>query len=144
MKQQKNHVVWHLFSIGFSKRNWETNGMKFIWFTTKVSKFPNFLYFQQHSTIFGPFRKFTSIRNTKSSWLLRVTTGSVSETYQTNFFAQLPKTLLENVNFDLIYPIFYIQKPSNKFSRYSKGRCFELLGGLEWCKHSTTVKLGAQ
>ena len=32
-------------------------GMKFIEFTAKMSKFPNFLYFRQHSPNFGHFPK---------------------------------------------------------------------------------------
>ena len=44
--------------IRYSKRNWiKQSGMKFIEFTTKVSKFPNFLYFRQHSPNFGLFPK---------------------------------------------------------------------------------------
>ena len=43
-----------------------------------------------------------------------VANGSVSKRYQTSLFAQLSKTLLENLIFDLIYPIFNIQKPQAK------------------------------
>ena len=43
----------------------------------------------------------------------RVATGEVSKKYQTILFAQLSKTLLENVNFDL-----NIQKPPSKITRY--------------------------
>ena len=38
-------------------------------------------------------------------------TGSVSKKYQICLFAQLSITLLENVNFDHIQPIFNIEKP---------------------------------
>ena len=92
--------------------------MKFLEFTTKVSKFPNFHHFQQHNPNFGPFRTFTSIRKIIRSVLKRVATGSVSKRYQTSLFAQLSKTSLENVNFDLICPIFNIQKPPSKIFRY--------------------------
>ena len=43
---------------------------------------------------------------------------SVSKRYQTGLFAQLSKILLENVNFELIYSIFIIQKPPSKITRY--------------------------
>ena len=59
-----------------------------------------------------------SIRNTIGSGLKRVATGSVSNRCQTSFLAQISKTLLENVNFDLFCPIFGIQKPSSKITRY--------------------------
>ena len=52
------------------------------------------------------------------SRLKRVTAGGVPKTYQTTLFAQLPKTLLESVNFNLICPIFIIQKPPSKIARY--------------------------
>ena len=91
--------------------------MKFIEFTTKVSKFPNFLYFR-HCPNFAAFRKFTSIRKIIGSGLKRAATGSVSKRYQTSIFAQLSKTLRENVNFDLICPIFNIQKHPSKITRY--------------------------
>ena len=35
----------------------EKRGMKFIEFTAKMSKFPNILYFRQHSPNFGHFPK---------------------------------------------------------------------------------------
>ena len=47
-------------------------------------------------------QKFTSARNPISSGLKRVATGSVLKGYQTSLIAQLTKTLLENLNFDLI------------------------------------------
>ena len=40
-------------------------------------------------------------------------TGCVSKRDQTNLFAQLSKTLLENSNFDLFSPLFKIQKPAS-------------------------------
>ena len=43
----------------------------------------------------------------------RVATSEVLKKYQTILFAQLSKTLLENVNFDL-----NIQKPPSKITRY--------------------------
>ena len=54
------------------------------------------------------FRNFTSIRKTMGSKLKRLATGSVSKRYETNLFAQLSKSLLENVHFDLFvkYLIF--------------------------------------
>ena len=102
--------------------------MKFIKFSTKVSKFPNF-HFRRHFgrrtftttfdvQILDPLRKFTSIRNTIGSGLTRVATGNVSKIYQTNLFAQLIEILLENVSFDLNYPIFNIRKPQSKITRY--------------------------
>ena len=75
-----------------------------------------------------------------------VAAGSVSKSYQTNLYAKLSKSLLENVNFDLIYPIFIIQKPARKITRYGVHLPVEnvvLLRGLQWCKLSTT-KLGFQ
>ena len=80
--------------------------------------FRTFFIFDNIVPTFDPFRKFTSIRNTISSGLKRVATGSVSKRYQANLFAQLSKTSLENVNFDLICPIFNIQKPPSKITRY--------------------------
>ena len=91
--------------------------MNFIDFTTMVSKFLNFI-FDNIVSILDPFRKFTSIRNTIGCGLKRVTTGSNSKKYQTGLFAQRSKTFLENVNFDLVYPIFEIQKPPSKTIRY--------------------------
>ena len=44
----------------------------------------------------------------------RVATGSVSKRYQTSLSAQRSKPLLENVSFDLIYPMFNSQKPPSK------------------------------
>ena len=93
----------------YSKCNWEKSGMKFIELTTKVSTIPNFLFFDNTVSILDPFRKFTSIRNTTGSGWKRVVTGTVSKRYPTSFFAQLSKTVLESVNFDLICPIFSIQ-----------------------------------
>ena len=71
--------------------------------------------YSQFSTL---FKKYTSIRNTIGSGLKCVATGSVSKIYQTSLFAQLSKTLLENVNFDLIYAIFNVQKPPSGITRY--------------------------
>ena len=68
--------------------------------------------------IFDRFRKYTSIKNTIGSGLKRVFTGSISKIYQTSLFAHISKPLLENVNFDLIYPIFNIPKPPSKTTRY--------------------------
>ena len=95
-------------------------------------------------------QEITSIRNTTGSILKYVATGSVSKRYRTNLLAQLSKTSLENVNFDFICPIYKFQKPPSKITRYgvwstpSKGRCFELLRGLDWCIFLTTAKLGVQ
>ena len=83
--------------------------MKFFEFTTNVSEFPNFFEFDNQVTNLEPFRKYTSIRKPIGSGLKRVATGSVTKRYQTSLFAQLSKTLLEKVNFDLICPIFNIQ-----------------------------------
>ena len=41
------------------------------------------------------------------SGLKRLATGSVSKIYQTSLFAQLSKTILENVHFDHICEVFY-------------------------------------
>ena len=93
--------------------------MKFIEFTTKVSKFPNFLYFRKHSPYFGPFPKIYSIKNTIVSRFKHVATDSVSKRYQTNFQSKLSKNVFcENVNFDLFCPIFNIQKPFSELTRY--------------------------
>ena len=43
------------------------------------------------------------------SGLKRLATGSVSERSQTSVFAQLSKTLLENVHFDLICQVLNFQ-----------------------------------
>ena len=40
------------------------------------------------------------------SGLKRLATGSVSERYQTSMFAQLSKTILENLHFDHICQVF--------------------------------------
>ena len=44
-------------TIRCSKRKWGKSGMKFIEFTTKVSRFSNFLHFRQLGENFGPFSK---------------------------------------------------------------------------------------
>ena len=90
--------------------------MKFIEFLTKVSEFPNFI-FDNIILILHLLRKSTSIRNTIGSGWKRVATGSVSKIYQTSLFAQLLKTSLEIVNFDLLCPTFNIQKPPSKITR---------------------------
>ena len=60
------------------------------------------LFFDNIVTFLDPFRNFTSIRNTIGSELKRVATGgSVAKRYQPSLFAQLSKSLLENVNFRL-------------------------------------------
>ena len=77
-------------ALKYSTCSYGKSGMKFIEFTTKVSKFPKVFYFRQHSPNFGPFPKFSSIRNTIGSGLKRVATGSISKRYRTTFFfAQL-------------------------------------------------------
>ena len=40
------------------------------------------------------------------SGLKRLATGSVSKRYQTSSFAQLSKTMFENVHFDHIFQVF--------------------------------------
>ena len=62
-------------------------------FTTKVSKFPNFI-FNNIVPILDLFRKFTSIRNTIGSRLKRLAAGSVSKRYQTTLFAQRSNAVL--------------------------------------------------
>ena len=79
--------------------------------------FRTFFIFDNIVLIFDTFRNFTSIRNTIGSGLKRVATGSVSK-YPTSLFAQLSKTLLENVNFNLKCPLFNIQKPPSKITRF--------------------------
>ena len=75
--------------------------MKLVEFTTKVSKVPIFLNFRQHSPNFRPFPKSylqsETIRKLMGSGLKRLATGSVSKRYQTSLFAQLSKTIVENV-----------------------------------------------
>ena len=44
-------------TIRYSERNWGKSGMKFIVFTTKVSKIRSFHYFRQHSPYYGSFPK---------------------------------------------------------------------------------------
>ena len=44
-------------TLKYSKRKGAKLGMKIIKFTTKVFKFSNLLFFQQHSPNFGPFEK---------------------------------------------------------------------------------------
>ena len=70
-------------------------GVKFIEFTTKVSKFPNFILFRQPSPNFGDFPKFTSIRNTLGSGLKRVATGSVSKNVRQIYLHKFQKRYLE-------------------------------------------------
>ena len=67
-------------TMRYSKRNWE-KGMKFIEFTTKESKCPNFFIFDDIVPFLDPFRKIILIRNTIGSGLKRVATGSVSKRY---------------------------------------------------------------
>ena len=70
--------------------------MKLVEFTTKLSKVP----------ILDPFRNLTSIRKLMGSGLKRLATGSVSKRYQTSSFAQLSKTIHENVQLDQICQVF--------------------------------------
>ena len=97
--------------------------MKFIKFTTKLSKVPDFFTFRQHIPILDPFQKLTSIRKPLGSGLKRVATSNVSKRHQTNLIAHLSKTLLENLKYLKI---------------------IEVVRGLEWFKLSTTFKLGVQ
>ena len=52
-------------------------GMKFIEFTAKMSKFPNFSIFDNIVPNLDTFLKFTSMRNITGSVLKRLVTGSV-------------------------------------------------------------------
>ena len=92
-------------------------GRKFTELTAKMSNFLNFI-FDNIVPILDTFLKLTSIRNIIGSGLKRLATGSVPKRYQTSLFVQRSNTLLENVNFNLICPIFVIQKPPSKFTRY--------------------------
>ena len=93
------------------------DGMKFIEFTTKVSKFLNFRFFRQQNPIFDPFREVTSVPKIIGSELKRVAIGSVSKRYQTSLSVQLSKNLLGNGNSDLICPMFNVRKPPSKITR---------------------------
>ena len=77
-----------------------------------------FIFFDNIVPILDTVLKLTSIRNIIGSGLKRLATSSVPKRYQTSLFAQLSNTLPENVNFNLICPIFVIQKPPSKFTRY--------------------------
>ena len=99
--------------------------MKFTELTTKslelsflCQSFRTFFNFDNIVSIFDPSQKYTSIRNSIGSRLKCVATSGVSKRYQTSLSAQLLKTLFENVNFELNYPIFNIQRPSSKVTRY--------------------------
>ena len=95
---QTTKVLWNRNSIYlnveikkvFITQFWKESTMKFFEFTTKVSEFPNFLNFRQPSNNFGLFpiiyfkQKTHRFQNSGSK---RVTTGSVSERYQTTFCA---------------------------------------------------------
>ena len=54
------------------------------------------------------------------SGLKRLATGSVSKRYQTSLFAQLSKTLLENVHFDINCQVFNFQKAPSRNTRYGE------------------------
>ena len=83
--------------------------MKFIEFSTKVSKPTKFRVFREDSPNVGHFLKIYLIRNTIGSRLKRVATGSVSKKYQTSLSAQFSKTFLENVSFDIVCTNFHSQ-----------------------------------
>ena len=73
----------------------------------KCQKFQFSSIFDNIVPILDPFRNPTSIRKLMGSGLKRLATGSVSKRYQTSLFAQLSKTILENVHFDHICQVFY-------------------------------------
>ena len=97
-------------TIGYSKRQLEKARMKFLQVYNRLVKSNEFSSnFWQRTPNFGPFPKITSTGKTIGSRLKRVATDSVSKRYQTSSSAQLSKSFLENVNFDLIRTIFKIQ-----------------------------------
>ena len=96
----------------------------------RCQSFRTFFIFDNIVPILDPFREIISIRNTKGSRLKRVATGSVSKYIRQVYLHIFQNILLENVNIDL------------KVSTWVK--CFELLRGLERCKHSTTTIRGVQ
>ena len=80
--------------------------MKLVELTTKVSKVQFSSLFDNIVPILDPFRNLTSIGKIMGSGLKGLATGSVSKRYQTSLFAQLSKTIPENVHFDHICQVF--------------------------------------
>ena len=101
-----------------SKRKWGKRDEVHRVNNKRCQSFRPFNVFDNIVQILDPFGNFTSIRNTIGSVLKRVATGSVSKRNQSSLFAQLSKTLFENVNFDLIYPRFNVETLPNKTTRY--------------------------
>ena len=122
--------------------------MKFIEFTTKVSKFPIFFIFDNIVPILNTFGKFTSIRITIGSGLKNLGTDSVSKRYQTTLFAQLSKTLLvkTQISTSFVQCLVFkkLQAKSLDIEYTFQRKVFERLRGLLLCKHSITTKLGVQ
>ena len=99
---------------GIHNAIWGKRRMKLVEFTTKVSKVPIFLKFRQHSPNFRPFPKSylqsdLTIRKLMGSGLKRLATGSVSKRYQTGLFAQLSKTIVENVTSTIFVKYFIFE-----------------------------------
>ena len=99
---------------GIHNAIWGKRRMKLVEFTTKVSKVPIFLNFRQHSPNFRPFPKSylqsdLTIRKLMGSGLKRLATGSVSKRYQTSLFAQLSKTIIENVTSTIFVKYFIFE-----------------------------------
>ena len=92
--------------------------MKFIEFQQRCQSFRTFFIFDNIVLILDPFRKFTSIGNTIDSGLKRRATGSASKRYQTSLFSQLSKILLENLSFELFYPIPNDRNPPSNTTRH--------------------------
>ena len=93
-------------------------------------------YFDNTVPIWDALRKFTTIGNTIGSRLKRVASDSVTKKYQTNLYAQFPKTSLENVNFDFScqYIIFEnLQAKSLDMEYTFERKMFRARMGLEWC-----------
>ena len=93
-------------TIGYSKRYLRIRGLKFIGLIQRWQNFRPSSTFDSVVPFLNSFRSFTSIRKSIGLSLKHVATVSVSERYQTSLFPQYTKTLLENVNFDLICQLF--------------------------------------
>ena len=68
------------------------------------------------------------------SGLKRLATGSVSKRYQTSVFAQLSKTLLENVHFDLNCQVLNFQKASSRNNAMENTFQRKMFQAISWVR----------
>ena len=115
-KEEKFKWPQRLNNKVFKTQLWEKEAWRSSNLQQRCQSFRTFSIFATFP-ILDTFLNFTSIKNIIGSGLDRLATGTVPKKWQTSLFAQLLNTLLENVNFNLICPIFVIQKPPSKFTR---------------------------